>query len=68
MSGKLEKIPDWENSELIGRGKEPAHATLIPYKTINEALEEHESSSHYKSLNGNWKFNWVKKPSERPIN
>ncbi|MBD3349949.1 MAG: DUF4981 domain-containing protein, partial [Candidatus Lokiarchaeota archaeon] len=25
------------------------------------------SSKYYKSLNGHWKFNWVKKPTDRPI-
>lgn len=24
-------------------------------------------SEYYQSLNGNWKFNWVKQPSERPV-
>ena len=25
------------------------------------------TSTFYQSLNGNWKFNWVKQPSERPV-
>ncbi len=60
---------DWENSEILGRNKEPAHCTLIPYPDISTALKGHRSDSpFYKSLNGNWKFNWVAKPSERPDN
>ena len=59
---------DWENSEMIGQNKEPPHNTLIPFQDIDSALSgEFESSQFYKSLNGNWKFIWVKKPSERPI-
>jgi beta-galactosidase len=59
---------DWENCEMIGQNKEPPHNTLIPYQDIDSALTGNfESSQYYKSLNGNWKFNWVKKPSERPI-
>ena len=66
MSGKLENMLEWENSEIFGIGKEPAHATLIPFKNVDEALGEQENSSYFRSLNGYWKFNWVKKPSERP--
>ncbi len=59
---------DWENSEIIGQNKEPPHNTLIPYQDIDSALSGNfESSRYYKSLNGNWKFNWVIKPSERPV-
>ena len=63
----MKKREDWENSERIGINKESPHCTLIPYQDIDSALiGSFESSIYYKSLNGNWKFNWVKKPSERP--
>ncbi|UCD01393.1 MAG: DUF4981 domain-containing protein [Promethearchaeota archaeon] len=53
---------------MIGQNKEPPHNTLIPFQDINSALTGNfEFSQYYKSLNGNWKFNWVEKPSERPI-
>ncbi|MFX1567857.1 MAG: glycoside hydrolase family 2 TIM barrel-domain containing protein [Promethearchaeota archaeon] len=52
---------------MIGQNKELSHNTLIPYQDIISALTcKIESSKYYKSLNGNWKFKWVKKPSERP--
>ncbi len=52
---------------MIGQNKEPPHNTLIPYQDVESALScKVESSQFYKSLNGNWKFNWVKKPIERP--
>ncbi len=57
---------DWENVTIIGQNKEPAHNTLIPYKSREEALKSFDDSSYYHSLNGNWKFNWVKKPEDRP--
>ncbi len=64
----MKKTLDWENSEMIEQNKEPPHNTLIPYQDIDSALTgKFESSRYYKSLNGNWKFNWVKKPSERPV-
>ncbi|MGB6866129.1 MAG: glycoside hydrolase family 2 TIM barrel-domain containing protein, partial [Candidatus Aminicenantaceae bacterium] len=43
------------------------HCTYIPYADEESALENHpKESPFYKSLNGVWKFNWVRKPSERP--
>ncbi|MFX0135665.1 MAG: sugar-binding domain-containing protein, partial [Candidatus Hodarchaeota archaeon] len=67
MRKKTKKI-DWENSEFISWNKESAHATLLPYQDIKSSLDGIRTESNYfKSLNGNWKFNWVKKPSERPL-
>jgi len=62
------EVPDWENLEIIGRNKEPGHSTLVPYPDTETALQcEREASPFYMSLNGKWKFNWVNKPSERPL-
>ncbi|NHJ85927.1 MAG: DUF4981 domain-containing protein [Asgard group archaeon] len=61
--------PDWENCEVIGINREPAHSTFIPLSSVDFALNDlPENSPYYLSLNGLWKFNWVKKPSEKPIN
>lgn len=67
---------EWENELIFGVNKEPGHNTYIPYPSI-ESLKadktfekpwETPNSDYYLSLNGNWKFNWVKQPSERPVN
>jgi len=63
-----EDAPDWENETILGRNKEPGHCTLVPYPDIEAALKcEREASPYYQSLNGNWKFNWVRKPADRPL-
>ncbi|WEK35949.1 MAG: glycoside hydrolase family 2 TIM barrel-domain containing protein [Candidatus Pseudobacter hemicellulosilyticus] len=57
-----------ENPEVIGINKEPAHATLMPYASLTEALQaKRHASSFSRSLNGNWKFNWVPSPEQRPV-
>ncbi len=68
MGNNLNQKNDWENTNIIGRNKEPAHNSLIPYKDIESALSEKKNSRYCQSLNGIWKFNWVKKPSDRPLN
>ena len=60
--------PDWENPEVIGINKEPGHCTLIPYSDNRTALKvDRTASPFHKSLNGKWKFHWVRKPADRPI-
>jgi len=60
--------PEIENPECIGINKEPAHATLMPYANLQEALAANRHSSSFcRSLNGMWKFNWVSWPQARPV-
>jgi beta-galactosidase len=59
---------DWENCDIIARNKEPAHNTMVPFPTVEGArLKSYSESPCYRSLDGLWKFNWVKKPADRPI-
>ena len=59
---------DWDNSELIGQNKASGHCTFIPYQGRETALERTEESSiYYNLINGNWKFHWVRKPVDRPL-
>ncbi len=67
---------EWENETIFSVNKEPGHATYIPYPSVENLKAdayfnkpwEKPTSSMFLSLNGNWKFNWVKQPSERPSN
>jgi beta-galactosidase len=60
--------PEIEDPECLGINKEPAHATLMAYGTLAEALKaDRHASSFCRSLNGNWKFNWVPHPAQRPV-
>ncbi len=60
--------PEIENPECIGINKEPAHATLMPYADLKEALAANRHASTFcRTLNGMWKFNWVSWPQARPV-
>jgi len=64
-----EQIPDWENPQMIGRNKERPHATLMPFDCRECAVRgDRTKSPFYKTLSGQWKFNWSQNPSERPEN
>ncbi|WP_053219974.1 glycoside hydrolase family 2 TIM barrel-domain containing protein [Virgibacillus senegalensis] len=60
--------PEWNNNpETFQVNREPAHTTLMPYKTIKSALNgDRTSSPYYQSLNGDWNFHWAENPEKRP--
>ncbi|MBC8194094.1 MAG: beta-galactosidase, partial [FCB group bacterium] len=61
-------IPEWEDPTMFDQNKEPGHASLMPYSSLDQALAgDRRDSEHRLDLNGAWKFNWVKKPSDRPL-
>ncbi len=60
--------PEIEDPECLGINKQPAHATLMPYANLKEALKADRYRSSWRlSLNGSWRFHWVKTPQERPV-
>jgi beta-galactosidase len=60
--------PDWENQSVLEINREAARADFIPFQTENQALQGvRDNSPWYMSLNGNWKFNWVPRPEQRPL-
>ncbi|RKE04099.1 beta-galactosidase [Marinifilum flexuosum] len=62
------KQNDWENPEIVGIHKEQARASFYAYRTENKAIQNSKANSNYFiNLNGTWKFNWVRKPADRPV-
>jgi beta-galactosidase len=58
---------DWENPAAQGRGREPAHATLMPYPDKATALRSiRYDSPYFQSLNGKWQFFLAASPSATP--
>ncbi len=58
---------DWENEKVFGINREEPRVTFMSYDNENDALTKPaEESKFYKTLNGMWKFNWVRKPADRP--
>ncbi|GHT61669.1 beta-galactosidase [Bacteroidia bacterium] len=65
---------EWENETIFAVNKEKGHVTYHPFPSTaslkaDKSFDkpwEYPASELYLSLNGNWKFNWVKQPSECP--
>ncbi|MEE8452438.1 MAG: glycoside hydrolase family 2 TIM barrel-domain containing protein, partial [Thermoguttaceae bacterium] len=62
------ETPDWENPEVFDVNKEPPHATLAVYPDVKSAIRaDRAASPWFQSFDGKWKFHWVSKPADRPM-
>ncbi|HSQ43567.1 MAG TPA: glycoside hydrolase family 2 TIM barrel-domain containing protein [Ginsengibacter sp.] len=58
----------WENELINEQNREPMHSTYYAYENKELAIHnDMQHSKYFQSLNGKWKFNWVDKPSDRPL-
>ncbi|HQE91402.1 MAG TPA: glycoside hydrolase family 2 TIM barrel-domain containing protein [Anaerolineae bacterium] len=58
---------DWENPQMVGQNKEPAHATLLPYQDVPTALNgDRRACTHFQLLNGDWQFKGAPNPASAP--
>ncbi len=70
-SGPAAQTPaplEWQDPGVVGVNKEPAHASFTVYP--DEAVARaglRSRSPYYQLLNGDWKFHWVPKPGDRPL-
>lgn len=59
---------EWKNPAVVGVNKENPRVCSVPYKSMESAGSfDLRESEYYQSLNGDWKFNWVRKPADRPM-
>ncbi|MFA5820331.1 MAG: hypothetical protein WC854_13780 [Bacteroidales bacterium] len=56
-----------ENIQKFELNQEAGHVPLVPYFTVNEALENDRSkATSFLSLNGTWKFHFASTPEGTP--
>lgn len=61
-------VVEWQNETVNAVNKQPARCSWIPYADVQQAIQNDKNQSpYYLSLNGIWKFNWVKHPDLRPL-
>ncbi len=59
---------EWENPLLFEQNKEKPHASFMVYDRPADAVaDDYARSPYYQSLNGTWKFNYVGRPADRPL-
>jgi len=63
---------DWENPAVFAKNKLPPRATFFRFDSPEAALAAtranfgRSDSPYVRSLNGDWRFHWVRTPNERP--
>ncbi|WP_375447128.1 glycoside hydrolase family 2 TIM barrel-domain containing protein [uncultured Fibrella sp.] len=58
------EIPMYENPKVSSQNTETPHTTLWPFPAEQQAITDYRSTSpRIQSLNGVWKFKWVKHPT-----
>lgn len=65
-----DKLPEWQTIDAYRNGQIPSHALVVPYASNDvKAVRDmdFDKSPYYLSLNGKWKFSWVKGVDNRPV-
>ena len=59
---------EWRNPQVNAVNRAPMHTNYFAYENADAAKKGlKESSANYMTLNGTWKFNWVKDADARPM-
>ena len=59
---------EWRNPQVNAVNRAPMHTNYFAYENADAAKKGlKESSANYMTLNGAWKFNWVKDADARPM-
>lgn len=67
MSMGAQTFKEWQDQNLNEVNRLPMHSAYFPYASEEEAANgTKEASENFLSLNGKWKFNWVKDLEQRP--
>jgi beta-galactosidase len=58
---------EWNDLNVLQVNREAPRATMMVYPDADAAMAyDRTSSPWFQSLNGEWKFNWVRAPKDRP--
>lgn len=61
-------LPYWEDPAVFAVSKEAPRASFTPFRSRERALAGRPRDSRLRrSLDGTWKFRWVPRPAERPL-
>lgn len=63
-----QSFTEWQDEKVNQVNRLPMKTSFFSFESRSSALEgDYRNSSNYLSINGTWKFNWVKEVSMRPL-
>ena len=67
LSGNAQTFKEWQDPEINAINRAPMHANFFAYENAEMAAKAvKEDSKNFMSLNGTWKFFWVRNADARP--
>ena len=67
LASSAQSFKEWQDPEVNAVNRAPMHANFFAYESTDMALGEmKEKSGNFMSLNGTWRFFWVKDADARP--
>ena len=67
IGGSAQSFKEWQDPEVNAVNRAPMHTNYFAYESGDAAtVGKKEQSSNYMSMNGSWKFFWVKDADSRP--
>lgn len=68
VANYAQQRPHWENPEVFAVNKEKTRTTAYSYPSRDLAIaDDFSKSPFFMSLNGDWKFHWVPKVADVPL-
>ncbi|MDG5798902.1 glycoside hydrolase family 2 TIM barrel-domain containing protein [Marinilabiliaceae bacterium ANBcel2] len=62
------ELPIWQSQYSMGKNKIDPHYYVLPYGDKEDVFDlAYKDSEYYLDLNGEWRFNWVRNPDNRPV-
>ena len=67
LAANAQTFTEWQDPQVNAINRAPMHTDYFAYESSDAAQQgERTQSAYYMSLNGMWKFNWVKDADARP--
>ena len=67
LGANAQSFKEWQDPQINEVNRAPMHANYFAYETAEAAdAGEKQASANYMTLNGDWKFFWVKNSDARP--
>ena len=67
LTAGAQTFQEWRNPEINAVNRAPMHTNYFAFENADAARKAvKEQSANYMTLNGTWKFNWVKDADSRP--
>lgn len=63
-----QSFTEWQNPNVNSVNRLPMHTNYFAYESMEAAIKGNkEASFNFMTLNGSWKFNWVRDADARPV-